>query len=118
MAVTVVSESKIGTVNAKELLLAYREALRLKDGTSLNLLNQIIDGVHMYSQLIVNPEVQETYAGFILCASRRVAAAAVLEALRDCEEFSPLQVEERMKEFKRICHFDDTTMIQYLSDMR
>lgn len=118
MAVTVVSETKIGTINAKELLLAYRDAVRIKDGYSLSLLNEIIDGTHMYSQLIVNPEVQETYSGFILTASRRVAAAAVLEALKNSEDFSPLQVEERMKEFKRVCHFDDTTMIQYLSDMR
>lgn len=118
MTIEVLSETKIGTINAKELLLAYREALRLKDGYSLSLLNEIIDGTHMYSQLIVNLEVQEAFSGYILTAARRVAAAAVLEALRDCEEFSPLQVEERMKELNRVCHYGDTTVAQYLSDMR
>jgi hypothetical protein len=118
MTVEVLSETKIGTVNAKNLLLAYREAVRLKDGTSLNLLNQIIDECHFYSQLVINAESQLAYSGFLLCASRRVAAAAVLEALKNSEDFSPLQVEERMKELRRICHFDDVTVAQYLSDMR
>jgi hypothetical protein len=107
-----------GYINMKDYLVTLQEAIRFNDGHTVSRLLSYVGQIKEYSFAYLPKSAQEAYEEEYRGLRARAAARSLMEALRNEEDFSPEQIEDRLGHLKKVCSGDTGRMAVALAEAR